>query len=114
MVIIGLTLLLNFLFRFLSTKSYLDLFLFLPLFIIVAGVFINKIYSSKRFFTACICIIALQIVIWILSYLYSPFDLSIEFYTQLGALILILLLLMHIKRKKLQKGSELKHTNQSD
>lgn len=102
MIIGGLWLLIYFLFSFLSFKSILDLFFFLPIFIIMVGVFLNEIYLSKKFFIACFGITIFQVVIWILAYLYLPFKLSIEFYTQLGALIIILLsLFIQFKRKKL-------------
>ncbi|OEC84532.1 hypothetical protein A9507_01870 [Methanobacterium sp. A39] len=99
LIISGILLLFNFLFSFLSSKSTLDLYFFLPLFIILVGIFLNGIYLSKKFFIACLSIILFQVVVWILFYLYLPFKLSIEFYTQVGSVIFILLLVVYAKNR---------------
>lgn len=102
MIIIGIFLLLDYLFSFLTSKSSLNLFFSLPLFVILEGVFLNENYLSKRFIIACLSIITFQGAIWMFAYIYLPFNLSIGFYIQLGS-IFILLLLVVGKRIKLKK-----------
>lgn len=102
MIIMGIFLLLDFLFLFLNSKSSLDLFFSLPLFVILEGTFLNETYLSKRFLIACLGIIIFQGIIWMFAYIYLPFNLSIKFYAQLGFVFIMLLILVGKRRKFLK------------
>ena len=94
LIITGIWLFLDFLSRFLSSKSRLDLFFFLPMVFILLGIFINEINLSKRFFIACFGIILFQGVLWVLCYFFSFLELTIEFYAQLASFIIFILILL--------------------
>jgi hypothetical protein len=102
MIIIGILLLFNYSFSFLNSKSSLDLFFSLPLFVILEGIFLNETYLSKQFLIACLSIIIFQGIIWMFAYIYLPFNLSIKFYAQLGFVFIMLLILVGKRRKFLK------------
>ena len=102
MIIMGVFLLLGFLFIFLDSKSSLDLFFSLPLFVILEGIFLNETYLSKQFLIACLSIIIFQGIIWMFAYIYLPFNLSIKFYAQLGFAFIMLFIIIGKRRKPLK------------